>query len=194
MVASGCSPDQYRIVVTSELPLYQRDPEAWQAHLAEGNRTQPRKRISADVLFRDEAGRILLVDPNYKPDWDLPGGMAEANEPPLDAARREVAEELGIDYPGGRLLVVDWVAPHGPWDDSLAFIFDGGILTAEHQAKIRLRDGELNEYRFCAPGDAENLLRAYVWHRVQRAQIAAATNKTDYLHDGRPASPSNDIG
>lgn len=73
----------------TEPPLYERDPEAWQAHLAEGNRTQARKRVGADVLFRDEVGRILLVDPRYKPDWDLPGGMAEANEPPLDAAIRD---------------------------------------------------------------------------------------------------------
>ncbi len=129
--------------MTSDVPLYQRDPEAWQAYLAEGNRTQPRKRVSADVLFCDETGRILLVDPQYKPDWDLPGGMAEANEAPLDAARREVAEELNIDYTGGRLLVVDWIAPHGPWDDSLAFIFDGGRIPESDQARIRLADGEL---------------------------------------------------
>ena len=41
------------------MPLYERDPEAWRVCLAEGNRTQARKRVSADVLFRDEAGRIL---------------------------------------------------------------------------------------------------------------------------------------
>jgi len=52
--------------MTPDLPLYQGDPDAWQTYLAEGNRTQPRKRVSADVLFRDEAGRILLVDPRYK--------------------------------------------------------------------------------------------------------------------------------
>jgi 8-oxo-dGTP pyrophosphatase MutT (NUDIX family) len=134
--------------VTGDLSLYQRDPDAWQAYLAEGNRTQPRKRVGADVLFRDEAGRILLVDPRYKPDWDLPGGIAEANEPPLDAARREVREELGIDYPGGRLLVVDRVSPHGPWDDSLMFVFDGGVMDAAEQAAITLPDGELSEWRF----------------------------------------------
>jgi 8-oxo-dGTP pyrophosphatase MutT (NUDIX family) len=66
-------------------PLFDRDPQAWQAYLAEGNRTQARKRVGADGLFRDPDGRILLVDPRYKPDWDLPGGMAEANEAPLDA-------------------------------------------------------------------------------------------------------------
>jgi hypothetical protein len=39
------------------------DPEAWNAYLAEGNATQARKRVSADVLLRDEAGRVLLVKP-----------------------------------------------------------------------------------------------------------------------------------
>jgi 8-oxo-dGTP diphosphatase len=170
--------------VSSEVPLYQRDPEAWQAYLAEGNRTQPRKRVSADVLFRDESGRILLVDPRYKPDWDLPGGMAEANEAPLDAARREVAEELGIEYGGSRLLVIDWVAPHGPWDDSLAFVFDGGILREPDRERIRLLDGELNHCRFVPPEDVAGLLRQYVASRVQEALAAADGGGVRYLHNG----------
>ena len=68
--------------------------------------------------------------PKYKPDWDLPGGMAEANEPPADAVRRELREELGLDLHVGELLCVDWVSPHGPWDDLVNFIFDGGVLTS----------------------------------------------------------------
>jgi 8-oxo-dGTP diphosphatase len=172
--------------VSSEVPLYQRDPEAWQAYLAEGNRTQPRKRVSADVLFRNESGQILLVDPRYKPDWDLPGGMTEANEAPLDAARREIAEELGIEYAGGRLLVIDWVAPHGPWDDSLAFVFDGGILTRADRDRIRLVDRELNQYRFIPPDDIAGLLRPYVECRVREASAAAAVGGVRYLHNGAP--------
>lgn len=60
------------------------------------------------------SGRVLLVDPIYKPDWDLPGGMAEANEPPADAVRRELREELGLDLQVGDLLCVDWVSPMAP--------------------------------------------------------------------------------
>lgn len=173
-------------MTSDDIPLYERDPEAWREYLAEGNRTQPRKRVSADVLFRDDAGSILLVDPRYKPDWDVPGGMAEANEAPLDAARREVHEELGIEYGGGRLLVVDWVSPHEPWDDSLVFVFDGGVLTSDHRARIRLRDGELNEYRFFRPDDAGRRLRPYVWRRVEVSLAAITDGTTYYLHDGRP--------
>jgi 8-oxo-dGTP pyrophosphatase MutT (NUDIX family) len=148
--------------VTSDAPLYERDPDAWRAHLTEGNRIQPRKRVGADVLFRDQAGRILLVDPKYKPDWDLPGGMAEANEPPLEAAIREVREELSIDYAGGRLLVVDWVAPHGPWDDSLMFVFDGGVLSDDQQAELATSDGELAAFQFVEADEASTLLRPYM--------------------------------
>lgn len=173
--------------MTSDVPLYERDPEAWQAYLAEGNRTQARKRVGADVLFRDEAGRILLVDPRYKPDWDLPGGMAEANEAPLDAAIREVREELGIEYAGGRLLVLDWVSPHGPWDDSLMFIFDGGVLSEDQRAGIALPDGELVTFRFCQVSEASRLLRPYVRLRVEAAITALRNRTTAYLHDGRGA-------
>jgi hypothetical protein len=144
--------------VTDDVPLYQRDPEAWQAHLADGNRRQPRKRVGADVLFRDATGRILLVDLRYKPDWDVPGGMAEANEPPLDCARREVKEELGIEYQGGRALVIDWVAPCGPWHDSLMFIFDGGVVCdarcgAPTPAALRVAPGPGGTPRIGRPGN-----------------------------------------
>jgi ADP-ribose pyrophosphatase YjhB (NUDIX family) len=171
----------------TEPPLYERDPEAWKAHLAEGNRTQARKRVGADVLFHDEAGRILLVDPSYKPNWDLPGGMTEANESPLDAAIREVREELSLEYSGGQLLVVDWVAPHGPWDDSLMFIFDGGVLSATQKAAIRLDGTELTEMRFATDEEAKVLLRPYVWRRVEAALMALRGGELHYLRDGLQA-------
>lgn len=107
------------------------DPDAWNAYLAEGNAKQARKRVAADVLLRDPSGRVLLVNPTYKPGWDLPGGMAEANEPPKQAVRRELWEELGREIDVRGLLVVDWGAPHGPWDDQIAFIFDGGTLGSD---------------------------------------------------------------
>lgn len=175
--------------MNSQVPLYESDPQAWQAHLAEGNATQPRKRISADAIIRDEHGRLLLVDPTYKPDWDTPGGMAEANEPPIEALRRELAEELGLDIitHDMTLLCVDWVSPHGPWDDSLMFIFDAGILTVGQIARLRLADSELAAYEFCTLEQAQQRLRLYVWLRVNAALEALDTHRVAYLHDGHPA-------
>jgi 8-oxo-dGTP diphosphatase len=170
--------------VTSDTPLYERDPKAWQTHLAEGNARQPRKRVSADVLLRDHAGRMLLVDPKYKPDWDTPGGMAEANEPPHQAVQRELREELGLDVQIGALLVVDWVSPHGPWDDLLVFIFDAGELSDEQIAGLKLRDDELAAFEFCTPEQAQQRLRPYVWRRVAVALEVLETGRVQYLRDG----------
>jgi 8-oxo-dGTP diphosphatase len=171
-------------MVNEDAPLYERDPEAWRAYLAEGNAKQPRKRVSADVILRDHAGRMLLVDPRYKPDWDTPGGMAEANEPPHEAVRQELKEELGLDIHVGGLLVVDWVSPHGPWDDLLAFIFDGGELSDEQIHALKLIDDELAAFEFCTAEQARERLRPYVWRRVIVALDALKTGRVQYLQDG----------
>jgi ADP-ribose pyrophosphatase YjhB (NUDIX family) len=61
---------------------------------------QPRTRLAAYTLCIDE-GRILLVRiaPGYPAAgiWTLPGGGVEFGEDPADAARRELAEESGLE-------------------------------------------------------------------------------------------------
>jgi 8-oxo-dGTP pyrophosphatase MutT (NUDIX family) len=170
--------------VSTDGELYERDPEAWNAYLAEGNAKQARKRVSADAIVRDSSGRILLVDPTYKPDWDLPGGMAEANEPPADALCRELREELGLHVKVRDLLCVDWVSPHGPWDDLLNFIFDGGTLNDSDIHGLQLVDSELRAFEFCDQGMGKERLRPYVWRRASAALEALETGRARYLQDG----------
>jgi ADP-ribose pyrophosphatase YjhB (NUDIX family) len=55
---------------------------------------------AACALCVDEAGRILLTRRAWEPYagmWDLPGGFLHEDEHPLDALRRELAEETGLD-------------------------------------------------------------------------------------------------
>lgn len=167
-----------------ETPLYESDPDAWRAHLAEGNVKQARKRVSADAIIRDPHGRLLLVDPTYKPEWDTPGGMAEANEPPHLAVQRELKEELNLDLRVGRLLCIDWVAPQEPWDDLIVFIFDAGVLTEQEISTLRPVDNELTAFEFCNEEQAAQRLRPYVWQRTQAALDALATGTTHYLNGG----------
>ncbi|MEU1087817.1 NUDIX hydrolase [Streptomyces sp. NPDC005892] len=161
------------------------DPAAWNAHLAEGNATQARKRVAADVLVRDGAGSFLLVRPTYKPGWDLPGGMVEANEPPQVAAVRELREELGLTVRLRGPLVVDWVPPHGPWDDQLAFVFDGGVVGPGTVATLRPQDEELSEVRFVAAGTAVSMLGERMARRFSAAVARLGSGHPVYLHDGR---------
>jgi ADP-ribose pyrophosphatase YjhB (NUDIX family) len=158
------------------------DPDAWNAYLAEGNAKQARKRVVADVLLRDGSGHILLVNPTYKPGWDLPGGMAEANEPPEEAVKRELQEELGCEITLHGLLVVDWVAPHGPWDDQVAFIFDGGSISPD--AALHPHDDELSEARFVTLYKARELVQDPMRRRLDAAMHALREGRPSYLRDG----------
>src|SRR5712691_4339583 len=107
-----------------------------------------RKRMAAGALFCDEPGGILLVNPVYKPTWDLPGGAVEAEESPPAGCRREVAEELGLDWAPGRILAVDWVPSRPERPEGLIIVYDGGVLPAAEAGEIVLADGELAEFAF----------------------------------------------
>ncbi|MFI1104970.1 NUDIX domain-containing protein [Streptomyces melanogenes] len=165
------------------------DPDAWNAYLAEGNATQARKRVAADVIVRDPNGNVLLVKPTYKAGWDLPGGMAEDNEAPDDAARRELKEELGLDLPLRSLLVVDWVPPHGPWDDQIAFIFDGGTLDHDRAGALSPQDEELSELAFVHPRQAGAWLRDRLSRSFDAAIAALSSGHPQFLREGEQAMP-----
>lgn len=156
----------------------------WHDYLAEGNAKQARKRVAADALIRDTAGRLLLVKPTYKEGWDLPGGMAEANEPPADAVRRELTEELGLDIAVRQILCVDWVAPHGPWDDLLAFVFDAGTLSPNACARLRPHDEELSACTFFEKAEALALLGDRQRKRARHALEALNDQVPRYLENG----------
>ena len=140
-------------------------------------------RAAAGVLFFNADGRVLLVRPAYKPGWDIPGGYLRPGETPTEAAAREVSEELGIKPPIGRMLVVDW-APHPDEGDKILFVLDGGQLTSEHNAQIKLDPSEIADYAYHDPELIGQLLIPRLARRVAAATRNKSMGMTSYLENG----------
>jgi 8-oxo-dGTP diphosphatase len=140
------------------------------------------KRSAAAVIFTDGAGRVLLVEPTYKPDWEIPGGAVEANESPYAAAAREVKEELGLVVRPGRLLVSDWVPPRENRTEGMMFVFDGGQLA--DTSGIRLPRDELRGWQWCTLEEADARMSPFLARRVRAALMAAGSGRTLYLENG----------
>jgi ADP-ribose pyrophosphatase YjhB (NUDIX family) len=142
---------------------------------------------AAGALFVDERGRVLLVEPVYKPRWEIPGGVIEPGETPSAACAREVAEELGLNVHVGRLLVVDW-APHPEHGERVLFVFDGGLLGAASVARIRLQAEELSSYAFVPPGEIGKWLPPRLIRRITAAVAAKADGTIHYLEHDVPSA------
>ncbi len=75
-------------------------------------RRAQRETSAGGVVFRrgpDGRPRFLLIRDSYR-NWGFPKGHLEVGEPPADAARREVAEETGLEdlVLHGPIRVIDW--------------------------------------------------------------------------------------
>lgn len=148
--------------------------------------TLPRKRMGAGVLFVDAAGRVLLVEPTYKPYWEIPGGAVEADESPRDAAARELKEELGLSRPIGVLLAVDWVPPRPGRTEGLMLVFDGGLLPPQDAEAISVPADELRGIAWCTAEQAAERLSPLLARRVAACVAARAAGQTVYLENGSP--------
>jgi 8-oxo-dGTP diphosphatase len=153
-----------------------------------------RKRMGATAFFRDEDGRVLIVNPVYKEPWDLPGGAVNADESPNAACRREVAEELGLDRPPGRVLAVDWVPARtiGPdqvlLPDGLIIVYDGGVLSPAEVKGIALVDGELAGFEFVIAAEAAGRVTPLLARRITACLEACEAGTVATLENGSPVT------
>ncbi|GAB2662869.1 NUDIX domain-containing protein [Kribbella swartbergensis] len=145
----------------------------------------PRKTVAGGALIRDEAGRILFLEPTYKPTLDIPGGIAEYDESPYEACVREVEEEIGLVLEIGPLLVVDWVPALGVWSDALAFVFDGGVLDRSTIDRLRIDAVEARTHQFLTLAEATPRLRPSLARRLALALQALTTGTPAYADFGR---------
>jgi 8-oxo-dGTP diphosphatase len=149
------------------------------------NSIMARKRLIAHVLIRDRDDRVLLCETTFKTDWELPGGIVEAGEPPRHGAIREIQEELGVAWDPGPLLAIDWMPPYLGWEDACELIFDGGVIAEDDLEKFTLDQREIKRTELIALPDAESRLTPLSFRRLT-AILAAEPGRTLIMEDGRP--------
>ena len=148
--------------------------------------TLPRKLSGAGVLCTDSQGKVLIVVPAYKPEWEIPGGTVENNESPKQACIREVKEELGIDIPVGRLLQLNYREESERLGELLLFLFDGGVLSAAQISSIKRPPDELSKFHFLTLDEVKDKTIPSLYRLIESGLEQRELNQTGYTEFSKP--------
>ena len=97
---------------------------------------------------------ILLIHRGRYDDWSLPKGKAEPGEEPLDTARREVAEETGLNPVIGPELSPVSYRDHRGREKTVRY---WAMSVPVDEAEFVPND-EVDEVRWCAPAIARDVV------------------------------------
>ena len=106
--------------------------------------------VGCGVLIENEKGEVLLQRRSDTGEWCVPGGALEPGETYIEAATRELSEEVGIKVSGLKLFGLYSGAdreihyPNGDVVYSLSVIF----ITKSFTGEISDSDSEVIEHRF----------------------------------------------
>jgi 8-oxo-dGTP diphosphatase len=120
---------------------------------------------AAAAVVVDESGRVLLARRKSEPyagRWDMPGGFLEEGEDPLQAIRRELAEETGLEVEPEHFV--------GAFVDDYGDPESGSVLNLAWTAKVlhgeMAPDDDVSELRWFAPDELPADDSEYAFHWV----------------------------
>ncbi|MER5354627.1 NUDIX hydrolase [Kitasatospora sp. NPDC002551] len=148
----------------------------------------PPHAVSASVLITDTSGRILMLHqarayPGHPAWWQLPGGLGDLGENPLDTAYREVTEETGIRLTGPlRPLVIDYRSAADGWPPVIDFAFEATPLPSHQPVRL---SSEHDTYAWRAYDQWLPDLQPEQRHWFASVWQAHATGTTALLSDGQ---------
>lgn len=122
-----------------------------------------RPRIFGAYVAVWHGGRVLAIRNSYRRRLSFPAGRLARGEAPLDAALRELREEVGIDARPEALHYVDEFVDVGPAEDH-AHVFE---LRCEERPRFQVDGREVVWADFLTPADllgrgAVSVVRAYL--------------------------------
>jgi 8-oxo-dGTP diphosphatase len=144
----------------------------------------PKKQVGTAVLLFNSRSELLILKPDYRDGWLVPGGATDENESPLACALRETREEIGLELTDIELVCVYYKHRRKPhYADSMRFFYWGGVLTDEQISKISLQEDEIENYRFLKPEIALEILSESLNRCLLACLEAHANGAVAYLED-----------
>ena len=148
---------------------------------AEFYNSLPRKRSAVGVLLFRKSD-LLVVEPSYRPEWLVPGGVVESGESLSEAAGRECLEEIGCKVQMRSLLCVDYKSGSADTGDAIHFLFLGELAEGDQP----YADGrEIKSVQWLEPSSALVKLDRALALRVSCAMEAMKAGRTVYCENGK---------
>jgi nucleoside triphosphatase len=109
------------------------------------------------ALIVNDEGKILLAGSRkWFDNYTLPGGHIEVGESMVDAVKREVKEEVGLDVEVVEMLLIQEAIFAREFYKKKHFIFIDFYCKSKNQ-QVKLDNSEIQSYVWVFPGAAYNL-------------------------------------
>jgi len=124
------------------------------------------KATTGAIIEKD--GKLLLIKRTIEPfkdHWCMPGGHIELGERPSETIKREVMEEVGLDFEPKFYHYFNEIFPEFDWY-AVALFFTGSF-----EGEVKMGE-ETSEYQWATPEEALKLELSFVNREVIESWIA----------------------